>query len=94
MYTGFFLVGVVVLSFLLTVYSKTHNGQGLETFFTGQGVKFNYIGSLVLWAIILVILIVGLYYNFKKPEAEEEREARELEAEKDRNRKRSKYKLY
>jgi hypothetical protein len=38
---------------------KVRSGHGLDTFLTGEGVEFNYIGALILLLLIPLSLIVG-----------------------------------
>ena len=48
-----------LLGFILQAWEKVGSGKGLDTYFTGWGVQFNYVGFLVLVALIPLSLLVG-----------------------------------
>ena len=48
-----------LIAFIEQAWRKVASGQGLETYFTGWGVQFNYIGFLVLVAVVPVVLMLG-----------------------------------
>ena len=48
-----------LIAFIGQAWRKVASGQGLETYFTGWGVQFNYIGFLVLVAVVPVVLMLG-----------------------------------
>ena len=47
------------IGFVFRVVEKVQTGHGLDYYFTGWGVQFNYIGVLILLMLIPVILVVG-----------------------------------
>ena len=55
--------GILVLlgfaSFILDAARKVQTGHGLDYYFTGWGVQFNYIGALIAIALTLFALVVG-----------------------------------
>ena len=53
------LVVIAGISFVLRVVNKVSSGHGLDYYFTGRGVQFNYIGALILLIVIPVALAVG-----------------------------------
>jgi len=59
------LLGVGILSmlglvaFIIRAWDTVASGRGLDTYFTGWGVQFNYVGFLVLVAVVPVILTIG-----------------------------------
>lgn len=57
--SGVFLCSVLLATVLPTV-QKVKSGRGLDTFFDGDGVEWNYIGHLVLLGLIPIAVIVGL----------------------------------
>jgi hypothetical protein len=59
---------------LYTAVQMVRSGRGLETYHTFWLVEFNWIGFLVLFALIPVALLVGLLFRFQ-----ERREWRSLE---------------
>ena len=48
-----------LIAFIGQAWRKVASGQGLETYFTGWGVQFNYIGLLVFVAVVPVVLLLG-----------------------------------
>jgi amino acid transporter len=68
-------VVALVLGFrpLVTAIEKIRNGQGLESYRTVWLVEFNYIGVVVLFVAIAIILVVALRFRWR-----EEREWREF----------------
>jgi hypothetical protein len=46
-------------SFIIRAWDKVASGKGLDVYFTGWGVQFNYVGFLVLVAIIPLVLLIG-----------------------------------
>ena len=61
---AFGLFGILVVAgfigFVLRVLEKIESGRGLETYFTGFGVKFGYIEAAIVVMLIPVTLIVAL----------------------------------
>lgn len=58
------MAGILVLiggvQFALKVIDKVRSGHGLDYYFTGWGVQFNYIGAfLLLFVIIPIALLIG-----------------------------------
>lgn len=47
-------------AFIEQAWRKVASGQGLETYFTGWGVQFNYVGFLVLVAVVPIAVLLGL----------------------------------
>lgn len=45
--------------FIIKIYSKIVSGHGLDTYFTGWGVKMNYIGVLITLILIPILLLGG-----------------------------------
>ncbi len=63
---GSFVVGLalVILAFIGLcgrVIMKVMQGDGLEHYFTGFGYQFNYLGTLIVLALIPLALIVALF---------------------------------
>ncbi len=56
-------VFLALVGFVLRAVEKIHSGHGLDYYFTGFGVKFNYIGALVLLICIPVALLFGWALN-------------------------------
>lgn len=54
----FAIIGMT--SFLGRLIYKVRSGQGLEYYFTGFGVKMNYIGVLMTLSCIPLALLIGL----------------------------------
>jgi hypothetical protein len=59
-------------AFVVRAWDKVAAGKGLDTYFTGWGVQFNYVGFLVLVAIIPLVLIIG--YGIRLWELRHERD--------------------
>jgi len=59
-------IGVILalVGFVLHAVEKIRSGHGLDYYFTGFGVKFNYIGALVLLICIPVALLLGWMLNY------------------------------
>jgi ClpX C4-type zinc finger len=53
-----------VIGFILHAIEKVRSGHGLDYYFTGLGVKFNYIGALALLVCIRVALLFGWLLNY------------------------------
>jgi hypothetical protein len=53
-----------LVGFILRVYQKIVTGHGLETYTTGWGVQMNYIGVLITFILIPVVLIGGWLINY------------------------------
>ncbi len=47
------------VAFVLRVLEKVRTGHGLDYYFTGWGVQFNYIGVMILLALVPVTLLAG-----------------------------------
>jgi len=60
---GYSLAFLAFLTFILTVIEKVRSGHGLDTYMTGEGVIFNYIGALVVLVILTVSLLIGLAFR-------------------------------
>jgi hypothetical protein len=60
---GGLAVAVGFTGFIIRVISKVTEGQGVEYYFTGEGVKFSYIGVLTVIVIIPVILVLSYLYR-------------------------------
>jgi hypothetical protein len=58
------LVVLVVVSGVLHIVQKVLTGHGLDYYFTGQGVRFNYMGALITLAVAAVAVLVGLGVRF------------------------------
>jgi nitric oxide reductase large subunit len=67
------LVVLAILSGVLHVVQKVISGHGLDYYFTGQGVKFNYVGALMTLAIAGVGLLIGFGIRFWGPETGDEK---------------------
>lgn len=61
-----------LIAFVGHAWKKVASGNGLETYFTGWGVQFNYVGFLVLVGVIPVALLLG--YAVRYWESRHERE--------------------
>lgn len=48
---------IAIVSFILRVVYKVTSGCGLEYYYTGYGVKFNYIGALIVSLLIAATLV-------------------------------------
>ena len=59
-------MGVILglVGFVLDAIEKIRSGHGLDYYFTGYGVKFNYIGALVLLICIPVAMLLGWALNY------------------------------
>ena len=55
------LLGLV--GFAIRVYQKVSSGHGLDTYFTGWGVRMNYIGALIVLILIPLVLVVAWLIN-------------------------------
>jgi hypothetical protein len=55
---------LAVVGFVLHAIERILSGHGLDYYFTGYGVKFNYIGALVLLICIPVALLLGWTLNY------------------------------
>ena len=53
------LVITAFASFAIRVIDKVRSGHGLDYYFTGEGVRFNYVGALILLVIIPIALLIG-----------------------------------
>jgi hypothetical protein len=62
-WAGFVLLGLAGIAGLARIISvaidKVASGQGLETYRTVWLVEFNYVGVLVLFAVVVLALLVG-----------------------------------
>lgn len=56
---GGILALLAFASFILDAVRKVQTGHGLDYYFTGWGVQFNYIGGLIAFALALFALVVG-----------------------------------
>lgn len=67
-YVVFIVAGIgallALVGFLLRVVEKIRSGHGLDYYFTGFGVRFNYIGVLVLFVCIPTALLLGWVLNY------------------------------
>ena len=52
------------VGFPIYVWQKISSGHGLDTYLTGFGVEFNYIGAAVLIAIMPLVLLAGALLNW------------------------------
>ena len=50
--------------FFIHVWQKIASGDGLDTYFTGFGVQFNYLGVAVLIAILPLVLLAAALLNW------------------------------
>jgi len=57
--TGVILALIGFASFVLHAAGKVQTGHGLDYYFTGYGVQFNYIGALIAIALAIFALVVG-----------------------------------
>jgi len=55
---------LALVGFVLHAVGEIRSGHGLDYYFTGFGVKFNYIGALVLLICIPVALLLGWTLNY------------------------------
>lgn len=51
---------LALIAFVIRAVQKVQTGHGLDYYFTGWGVQFNYIGALIVLALVPVTLLVGL----------------------------------
>ncbi len=61
------LFPLAILGFVglgLKAYQKIIAGRGLETYITGWGIETNYIGRLIVFILIPIVLIVGWLINY------------------------------
>ncbi len=58
-FVGGLLIILGGIAFVLRVVEKVKTGHGLDYYFTGWGVRVNYIGVLILLALIPVVLLMG-----------------------------------
>lgn len=49
-----------LIAFAIRAVQKVQAGHGLDYYFTGWGVQLNYIGVLIVFALIPVALLIGL----------------------------------
>lgn len=56
---GGILTLLAFASFVLGAVRKVQTGHGMDYYFTGWGVQFNYIGALIVLALSIFALIVG-----------------------------------
>jgi hypothetical protein len=61
---GYTLIAVGFLGFSIHLWQKISSGHGLDTYFTGFGVQFNYLGAGILFALVPVVLIAGALLNW------------------------------
>ncbi len=59
--TGILLIGILIIGFILRVVEKVHPGHGLEYYYSGTGIRWNYVAVLIFLAIIPVALIIGWF---------------------------------
>lgn len=57
---GFTLIGLAVASFAVEVSERVVSGRGLDTYFSGTGVKWNYIAALVMLVVAVVSMVVAV----------------------------------
>ena len=57
---GLFLGALGFIGFVLLLIKKIKSGEGQETYFTGFGVKFSYLGASILLLVIPVIMLIAL----------------------------------
>ena len=55
----FALGSVCFITLLAEVVQKVRTGHGLETYLTGEGYEFSYLGALLLIGTIPVVLLIG-----------------------------------
>jgi hypothetical protein len=56
---GTALIIIAVISFLLTILFKVSDGQGLDYYISGKGYKLNYLGVLILLAVLPLFGLVA-----------------------------------
>ncbi len=56
---GGVLVILGLTAFVIRVMNKVRTGHGLDYYFTGLGVQFNYIGALILLGLVPICLLIG-----------------------------------
>ena len=61
------LVLLATVSGILHIVLKVVTGHGLDYYFTGQGVRFNYIGALITLVVSAAAVLVGLGIRFFGP---------------------------
>ena len=68
MQVGFALLGIAsfvgLLAMVLTGIEKVHAGHGLDTFRTAWLVEFNWIGFLILLAVMVVALSIAAFLRY------------------------------
>ena len=87
--TGITFVSICFVLFSIRVIRKVTSGKGLDYYLTGSGIKFNYIGALVVIIILSVTLPVSFYYGKQWKKREKEKLAKSNLRKKNKN----KYKL-
>ena len=61
---GGILIVLAGLGFIGRVWTEISSGRGLDTYFTGYGVQFNYVGAAVLLALLPVAFLLGIALNW------------------------------
>jgi hypothetical protein len=61
---GGILIALACLGFVARVWTKIRSGHGLDTYFTGYGVQFNYIGVAILLVLLPAVLLLGIVLNW------------------------------
>ncbi len=59
-----FGVVLAIVSFILYAIQKVRTGRGLDYYLTGHGVQMNYIGVLIAFGMIAIVLLIGWIVRF------------------------------
>ena len=59
-FPGLLLASLGFIGFVMLIIKKYLSGELTETYFTGFGVKFSYLGAGILISLIPVIIVIAL----------------------------------
>jgi hypothetical protein len=51
--------GLGIIGFIARLYLKVKAGEGLDYYISGAGYKLNYIGALILFALLPIVMVGG-----------------------------------
>jgi hypothetical protein len=60
---GWTLITAAGIGWPIYIWQKIASGHGRDTYFTGFGVEFNYIGAGILFALLPLVLLAGALLN-------------------------------